>query len=389
MIKVAPDGLNPLGRKYQRRNQCFLQGVDMSELSKLSRSEVRVGRPLAWPVFDSEGQLLLKQGHIVESQAQLERLLDRGYHPPISEGGRNTASDLAHTEKTQPLIEWPLLLGRLEKALDSVAKRNATQQRLRDLGERLEHLCQADADASLALIHLYSGDANALEQNLFCALLCALMGRHLALEPARINTLIAAALTAKLALLPYQDKLNSLKAALTPEQRAIVDKHPALSVEALQAADIHDPLWSQIILQSHELGEPGTVPEARILAVCETYTALISHRGYRERALPGAALLALQQADQSPAQSQAVDALGELLGPFPPGCFVQLVNQEIALVTHQGKQRDQPRVQSLVAASGKAFFGSFTRDTHLDEYRPVQQVPPVSLTAINLPALWD
>ena len=365
----------------------------MTELTKLSRSEVRVGRPLAWPVFDSEGQLLLKQGHIVESQAQLERLLERGYHPPISEGGRNKASDLAHTEKTRPLIEWPLLLERLEKALDAVAKGTATQQRLRDLAEHLERLCQADADASLALIHLYSGDANALEQNLFCALLCALMGRHLALEPARFNTLIAAALTTKLALLPYQDKLNNLRTALTPEQRSIVDKHPARSVEALQAAGIDDPLWLKIILQAHVKSEPQSgskmVPEARILSACEAYTALISKRGYRDPALPGAALLTLQQADQTPAQSQVVDALGELLGPFPPGCFVQLTNQEIALVTHRGKHRDQPQVQSLMAASGKAFFGSFTRDTRQDEFRPVQQVPPVSLTAINLPALWN
>src|SRR5690625_461604 len=365
----------------------------MTELTKLSRSAVRVGRPLAWPVFDREGQLLLKQGHIIESQAQLERLLDRGYHPPISEGGRHNAGDLAHNEKPRPLIEWPLLLERLEKALDAVAKRNAAQQRLRDLAEHLERLSQADADASLALIHLYSGDANALEQNLCCALLCALMGRHLALAPEQINRLIAAALTAKLALLPYQDKLNNLKTALTPEQRAIIDKHPMRTVEALQTADIDDPLWLQIILQAHASPElesgPGVLLEARVLATCEAYTALIGRRGYRERSQPGAALMTLQQADQSVAQSDVVDALGELLGPFPPGCFVQLTNQEVALVTHQSKHRDQPRVQSLVAASGKAFFGSFVRDTREDEFRPVRQVPPVSLTTINLPALWD
>lgn len=365
----------------------------MTELTKLSRSEIRVGRPLAWPVFDGEGQLLLKQGHVVENQAQLERLLDRGYHPPSSEPGRSKTGDATDPEKPQPLIEWPLLLERLEKSLNAVATRSAVQQRLRDLAEHLVRWCQADPDASLALIHLYSTEAKALEQNALCALLCALMGRHLALEPSRLNTLIAAALTAKLALLPYQDKLNNLKTALTPEQRAIVDKYPARSVEALQAAGIDDSLWLQIILQAHTAfesqGESKTVSEARILSVCEGYTALVSHRGYRSRARPDAALLALQQADQSVAQSEVVDALGDVLGPFPPGCFVQLANQEIALVTHRGKHRDQPRVQSLVAASGKAFFGSFSRDTRLDEFRPVQQVAPVSLTTINLPALWD
>src|SRR5690625_5380157 len=87
------------------------------------------------------------------------------------------------------------------------------------------------------------------------------MGRRLALAPEQINRLIAAALTAKLALLPYQDKLNNLKTALTPEQRAIIDKHPMRTVEALQTADIDDPLGRQIILPAHASPEQNSEPQ--------------------------------------------------------------------------------------------------------------------------------
>jgi HD-GYP domain-containing protein (c-di-GMP phosphodiesterase class II) len=383
---------------YQSRNQCFHRVPVMADLIKLSRSEVRVGRPLPWPVFDSDGKLLLKQGHIVENPAQLERLLARGSHPPFPESVRSKSDDSAQPEKNHPFIECPLLLERLDGALAAIGKKSAVQRRVLDLSERIEQLCREDADASLALIHLYSGNSSAAEQSLFCAFLCTLLAQKLAMDAKRINALTAAALTANLALLPYQDKLNSLKSALTTEQRTIVEKHPMLSVAALKAADVNDSLWLQIILQHHEKSngtgypehatEPRILPEARILSACESYVALISNRGYRERVLPSTAILTLQQADQSEAESQGVDALYELLGPFAPGCFCQLANQEIALVTHRGKAEDHPRVQALVAASGKPFFGSFARDTRQDEFRPVKQVLPVSLAKINVPALW-
>ncbi|MDQ2076422.1 HD-GYP domain-containing protein [Marinimicrobium sp. ABcell2] len=371
----------------------------MADLIKLSRSEIRVGRPLPWPVFNVEGKLLLKQGHIVENEAQLERLLARGSHPPFPDGVRAKSDDATYAEKNQPFVEYLSLLARLDSALDAVAKKVPVHRRLIELSERIDELSREDADACLALIHLYSPDSSAAEQSLFCAFLCALLGEKMGVEAQRLSALTSAGLTANLALLPYQDKLNGLKGALTPEQRNIVEKHPLISVAALQATDVQDSLWLQIILQHHERsngkGYPKQatdthfLPEARIVAACESYLAMISNRGYRDRLLPSTAMLTLQQADQSETESQVVDALSELLGPFAPGCFVQLANQELALVTHRGKTPDCPRVHALVSASGKPFFGSFARDTRLEEFRPVKQVPPVSLASINVPALWD
>jgi c-di-GMP-binding flagellar brake protein YcgR len=48
------------------------------KLQPVRLTEIQIGRPLAWTVFDKTGRLLLREGAIVESQRQLDGICDNG-----------------------------------------------------------------------------------------------------------------------------------------------------------------------------------------------------------------------------------------------------------------------------------------------------------------------
>ena len=55
----------------------------------LHGSDIEVGKPLPWAVYDRDRQLILRQGLILETQAQLDAVLEKG---PCREGHRSSAS---------------------------------------------------------------------------------------------------------------------------------------------------------------------------------------------------------------------------------------------------------------------------------------------------------
>lgn len=375
----------------------------MAGLVKLTASAIRVGKPLPWPVFDENNKLLLNQGYVIETEAQLGRLLARGiYQPDQNRGGGGGKSDdtAVESKKINPFSEYSVLLERLEQALGCAASKQADAERqILLLAKTIDTLCQSDADACMAIVHIYAVEPTAFERTLFYGILCSLMGRKLQLEAPRLIALMGAALTANLALLAFQDKLNNSNKVLTPEQRVIINKHPLLSAQALKAAGVNNPLWLEIILQHHERFDGSGYPrqlktgqiciEARILSLAERYVAMISKRAYRQSFLSAEAVTKLHEADQSDPIENHLEALAVALSPFPSGCFVQLVNDEIAIVTRRTHLPERPKAQAVVSAKGSPFLGSFKRETHLDEFRPVKLVTPLNLPALNLPSLWD
>ncbi len=50
------------------------------ELTPIRKGDIEVGKPLPWPVYDRKKNLLLAYGHIVESQHQLDLLMENGLY---------------------------------------------------------------------------------------------------------------------------------------------------------------------------------------------------------------------------------------------------------------------------------------------------------------------
>lgn len=48
------------------------------EQRRINLSDLAIGQPLAWDVYDSSGKLLLNKGYVVQRSQQIDTLLERG-----------------------------------------------------------------------------------------------------------------------------------------------------------------------------------------------------------------------------------------------------------------------------------------------------------------------
>lgn len=360
-----------------------------------------VGKPLPWPVFDSHGEVLLAQGYVIQSDAQLEQLYKRGmFYPRQAENPDEEVQEEVAEGERNPFADYRALLKTLNRTYEAISSRDPEARlKLLGLARLIDRICREAPDPSLALVHLYSVEPTATEQSLFYAIVCHFAGRELEMDDGRIIVLMAAALSANLALMPILDKLNASSHALNNQQRSIIHRHPQLAAKALHEAGIENRLLLKIVMQHHErsdgsgyperLTSDDILPEAHIMALAEHYVALISRRGYRPRfSIPQARKAISDAAHESP-RPALFRALLNALTPYPPGALVRLASNEIAVVTHRPEQLHGHRAKAITDSRGSAYSDGFERNTDLLEFNirtveVVDMMPPM-----DFQALWD
>jgi len=372
----------------------------VSNLVRLAPGVLSVGKPLPWTVFDENGNLLLSQGYVIQTDSQLEKLYHRGlYHARPRPITQDESPDEPDGRRYSPFAEYAGLLQDLETTLSAIAAQAPdAERRLNTLARYIDTVCRSDPDAALALVHIYAVEPSAYEQTLFYAILCRIAAGRLGFTPERLQRLLVAALTANLALLPHQDRLNHSKQTLNEQQRAVIRKHPELSADALARAGIDHPECLDIIRQHHErfdgtgypqgLNGPDILPEAKLLSLSERYTAMITKRAYRKRLRADQAMADILSVVRNAPGPEVYHAFFRELTPYPPGVLVRLANREVAVVTHRNPDGNGPVTQAIVSPKGNPYLGAFTRDTQLEECRIEQILVPDIMPPLNLASLW-
>lgn len=67
---------------------------------RISTGDIQVGQPLKWAVFDTGGKLLLREGFVITSEAQLDRLIEQGIF--IDDETRSKKLDTVQGDTTPP-----------------------------------------------------------------------------------------------------------------------------------------------------------------------------------------------------------------------------------------------------------------------------------------------
>jgi len=370
----------------------------LTELVRIAPGALTIGRPLPWDVYDADGNILLRQGYVIQTDSQLEQLFERGRFKPrkIERPQEETFED---TRDRNPFADYPDLLHSLEATLKAITDSDpSAQKRLLGLARMIERTCTESPDASLALVHLYSIGPVIHEQILFYAILCQFIGRQFGLEEKRVAVLTAAALTANLALVPIADKLNASNTVLNDEQRGVIRKHPERSIQALQAAGIDNKLLLTIIAQHHEQadgsgypkGLSGTEirPEAEILALAERYVAMITKRAYRQRMNVADARKLIANLADGKFRPAIPKALLQILGEYPPGILVRLENNEVGVVTRRPVRARGPFVKAIFGPRGNRYTGTFERDTSEPDFGIQSLEEPEVMPSMDFSLVW-
>ncbi|MDY0212780.1 MAG: HD domain-containing protein [Desulfuromonadaceae bacterium] len=129
---------------------------------------------------------------------------------------------------------------------------------------------------------------------------------------------------------------------LSPREFEAIKKHPDLGVEIANRMDDISPGIIDIIRCHHlhydRCGYPqiqlnsNTAPFVDIATVADTYDAITTLRAYRQPSTPALAVRLLQQLAGTQLNPEYVKVLSDILGRYPVGSLVRLVNNEIGLI---------------------------------------------------------
>jgi HD-GYP domain-containing protein (c-di-GMP phosphodiesterase class II) len=191
-----------------------------------------------------------------------------------------------------------------------------------------------------------------------CINVCILslkFGHHIGL-PDRINRLLGlAGLVFDLGKTLMSDAILNKPSSLTPTEMNIMQKHPEIGASIIQATGDVAPEILNVCLNHHERMDGSGYPNqlrgtdidllSRIIAIVDTYNAIITAKYYAERSSSSQALDELYKSREKGYDRALVEAFIRMNGIYPVGTAIETSSGEIGLVvTNNAKSKLSPSV---------------------------------------------
>lgn len=220
-------------------------------------------------------------------------------------------------------------------------------------------------------------------KELFTAVLCELIAKELKIPAPKRLFIVAAALTQDVGMIKLQENtLDKQPAALTDAQKKLVTRHPDSSKTLLEKCEVKESTWLQAIGQHHEQPNGSGYPAglkgnqislgARILRVADAYVAMTRPRGDRPAFVPKDAIKEIFLQREEKFDTLVARTLNAVLGIYPPGLWVHLASEEIAVVSNIGSSPPFPIVSVVINAQGEHLNEVIERDTKDQRYTVVE-----------------
>lgn len=377
------------------------------KMLRLPRSKVQIGSPLPWNVRDEHSLLLLTKGHVVESEHQLELLLQRGAFVDVEEikalaRDAEPAQPKAMVAPPNLFDLWDQTTDALHKLLTDVAHQPDFAGRMDQFARHILELVDLNADIGIYRIVRQDNAKNfyyGYSHSVHTATLCILMSRHLQWPEDRMMSLLKAALTMNMTILDLQGQMAGQDVPMKDKQREAIHKHPAQSVELLEKAGVSDADWLAAIAQHHErpdgtgypLGCTDVCEMAVALRVADVFMAKISPRALRAALSPQVAVRELYREDKGGPISTAVI---KEFGIYPPGDFVRLASGELGLVVQRTGNARAPIVACITDTAGHPVARTLRHDTgqtgfaivaNVTDKAMLMRLPPERLYGFSAP----
>ena len=369
-------------------------------LVPLSIDSIHFGQPLPFVLRSGDGALLAQKGFIIRNRADLNTILARGVqlHVDTDESGESHRAYLAGLQRmliadtnlgeiasmkmsaadsterdradTGP-ADWPALQERATQLLRTpqVSDFGTRFQALHE--ELVRHSTQSPDATVLALVYLSAQETRLYSAThaMLVSCVCMVTAREVLRWPeAQVLTLGRAALSMNVAMTELQDQLTHQAQPLTASQIAAVENHASRSEALLRQLGVADALWLEAV-RNHHHRLPGPMADkteaqqmARLIQRADIFAARLAPRIAR-LPMPVTAAMQASYYDEQQQVDEAGAALVKALGIYPPGAFVRLATQEIAIVLKRGPSATTPRVAVVMNRSGMPTGEMIPRNT--------------------------
>lgn len=360
---------------------------------RLDYHHVKLGQPLPFNLVDAQGLIWLKRGYLLQSQKQLDRLIERGvlFDEVIDE---QTLQQQAMNN-----VSVYSLVSRLAVDFESFFDKEIVDYRnALAIAERIHELCELDSDASLANIQLHRISRYSLRHSFHAAVMSEILLKRLDRPWDDRLYAVVGALTMNICMLDLQDTLYCQNTPLTLDQKRSIVTHPQMAIKALRDQGIDHPVWLDVVEHHHEmidgtgyskrLRENALSIESQAVSLADRYCALVSEREYRSGMLPATAAKDLLVRQSSTISHTLAGAFRQEIGSHPPGTLVSLANGEVAAVVKRLLNSEHPLVRSLRSPSGIRYDNPPKRNTGNPVYAIKEALPLDIMKDFDWATLW-
>lgn len=358
---------------------------------------LEVGKPLPVDLWSAAGQLLLRKGQPVVSEAHRDKLqahhasstpsdalawqrsYERMVHAMLRDGV--DVQDIARAPMPSDIRESDYVVGEtvqggwldLQEMLRGILYQGglAVQPlaRLAGIRDKALGLLQQDPDDSLFCLFQALADDSlgySATHALLCAVVCELTAQKLSLDVALRTSLANAALTMNIGMARDQDSLARQKGAPTDWQRTLIQEHPRIGADLLAELGVDDPDWLDIVRHHHDplsqAAAPGTAIARRIIHLADSFVAKTAARKTRTSQAPVKAVKSMVLGAQADGLGIA-SAMAQAVGFYPPGSYVLLTNGETAVSVQRGERANTPWVIGILDKDGLPLSRYTAKDT--------------------------
>ncbi len=246
--------------------------------------------------------------------------------------------------------------------------------RLEGIEEAVNRLLSHDPDEGLFLLFQALPDLGlgyCATHALLTGVVSRLTATKLNLPAAQGDLLLRSALVMNIGMARPQDNLARQRKPPDVFQRELISTHAPDSAHILQRFGAQDAQWLAMVRHHHD-SAPSEVQdtEPASLQLLNQADVLVAKMAPRTSRAALSALQAVRSLIQDPAAQNSSQraAMASVLGFYPPGTYVALVNGETAVVIARGERANTPHVASLVNAQGMVMSQYLYRDTSQADY---------------------
>jgi hypothetical protein len=328
---------------------------------KVDLSKILIGKPIPWSIFDESGTMLLKKGYIIINKKQLQVIEKVAtYRSRCGDIDEHSALNINDDEAINPFVELSAISVRIARCYSSIIdKKLDITEELDSITGDIYQLASEFPDACIGYISLHTITPSAQDQALYYALLCTITANNIKMKDYRIKHLITADIMANIALSPYMDRLNSMTGELTEKLKSLVKLHPKSSKDILDKSGYFNNEVTNIILKHHSVFDEslndGLGVQTQLLAISEQYVSLTSERKYRETKTAYEALGNIYKNFKNSVCAKASVTFVKSLSLYPPGSFVRLENNSLAVVVKQTDIGKTHNLKLITDSNGKEY----------------------------------
>jgi HD-GYP domain-containing protein (c-di-GMP phosphodiesterase class II) len=378
-------------------------------VKKLVHSDIVLGKPIEFSIYNEDGALLFRRGSIIHMPDQVSRLLVRGAQ--YDEAETDPTIYTTSNPRPPPVQEDPPpfehmngLLLNLKHVLNTTLKTPEqidVTARIRKIAETVQKICSKSVDCALGAPSVETQTSYIVVHQMMGAVLTELIGQGKKLDPEQRLSLMCAALTRDLGQIALQPELDKHHGYLPKDLLDQMRQHPNESAKLLEQAGVTDPIWLDAVRSHHEYLDGSGYPArlkgdqisvgARILSVCDRYSAMIKTRPYRTEAyFPQNALKEIYLKKDTEIDEEIARILISKVGLLSPGTIVKLKSGEIAVVKSPTVKSDAAIVYSIYGKAGMILSPPVRRDT-LQPGSEIMGLVPLSHcqnAAVSIRQVW-